>query len=261
MRLNAAYALACVQTDSPRALTALIPLLTDTDEHVRYSAQWSIAHIASALKPDQAPEAINELVVALRQAIKEIRPREHQERHLIAVQLALSRLEQMQPTKVVTVPVAVPSEESEEVARARAMTESMYDATDAVGRYQFVRRLSRMDIFPDSLRRLVLEKESRQADPSVLNYAIGRWGGRGRALLGDILQDRLQHGKLNEEDVTLLSEMTPTSVDQRQNMMRSRAITRGLSICAMPHSSRWDVLRCRTRFDGRMDGLDRRSCR
>ncbi len=176
MRLSAAYALGCVQTDSPRVLSALVPLLTDGDEHVRYSAQWSIAQIAKSLKPGHDANAVNELVASLRQAMKEMRPREHQDRHMVAIELALSRLEQMLPPKVVSVPTPLPLEEAEEVARARAMVESMYEATDAVGRYQFVRRLSNFEAYPDNIRRLLLEKESRQADSSVLIYSIERWG-------------------------------------------------------------------------------------
>lgn len=220
LRLSAAYALGCVQTDSPRVLSALVPLLTDPDEHVRYSAQWSIAQIAKSLKSDQDAEAVNELISSLRQAIKEIRPREHQERHMIAVELALSRLEQLLPAKVVSVPTPTSVHEAEEVVRARAMAESMYEATDAVGRYQFVRRLSNMDAYPDSVRRIVLEKESRQADPSVLRYAVERWGGRARSLLGEILRERLESGTLVEDDVTLLSEMTPATPTQRAHVLQ-----------------------------------------
>lgn len=220
MRLSAAYALGCVQVDSPRVLSALVPLLTDSDEHVRYSAQWSIAQIAKSLKSDQDALAVNELVSDLRQAMKEMRSREHQDRHVVAIELALSRLEQMMPPKVITLPAPPPVEETEEVARARAMVESMYEATDAVGRYQFVRRLSNFDAYPDGIRRLLLEKESRQADPSVLNYAVERWGARARSLLGDILQKRLESNSLNEDDVTLLSEMTPVTATQRGHVMQ-----------------------------------------
>ncbi len=151
-RVSAAYALGCVQVDSPRALTALLPLLTDSDEHVRYSAQWSIAQIAKSLTSQQDNEAVQTLTSTLRQASKEIRPREHQERHLIAIELALSRLEQLQPPKVITVTTPVPVQDPEELSRAKAMVESMYQATDAVGRFQFVRRLANINAYPDSLR-------------------------------------------------------------------------------------------------------------
>ncbi len=77
-----------------------------------------------------------------------------------------------------------------------------------------------MDAYPDSVRRIVLEKESRQADPSVMRYAVQRWGGRARSLLGDILHQRLESGSLVEDDVTLLSEMTPTTPTQRQHVMQ-----------------------------------------
>lgn len=220
MRLSAAYALGCVQTDSPRVLSALVPLLTDPDEHVRYSAQWSIAQIAKSLKSNQDEQAINELTTSLRQAIKEMRPREHQERHFIAVELALSRLEQLLPPKVITLPTFPPAEDAEEIARARAMTDNMYQAMDAVGRFQFVRRLSNMDAYPDTIRRLVLERESRQADPSVLEYAVQRWSGRARALLGEILHDRLQSGSLIEEDVTLLTELAPATPSARELVLQ-----------------------------------------
>ncbi len=223
LRLSAAYALGCVQTDSPRVLSALVPLLTDPDEHVRYSAQWSIAQIAKSLKSEQDAAAVNELVSSLRQAHKEMRVREHQERHSIAVELALARLEQMLPPKVISVPTPPPAHEAEEVVRARAMAESMYQATDAVGRYQFVRRLADLEAYPDTIRRIVLEKESRQADPSVLEYAVTKWGGRARTLLADILQTRIQSNSLVEEDVTLLSEMTPVDAAQREQLLQIAA--------------------------------------
>ncbi len=38
----------------------------------------------------------------------------------------------MLPPKVISVPTPPPAEEAEEVVRARAMAESMYEATDAV---------------------------------------------------------------------------------------------------------------------------------
>ena len=220
MRLSAAYALGCVQTDSPHVLSALVTLLSDRDEHVRYSAQWSIAQIAKSLKSDLTTEQVNELVSSLRQATKEMRPREHQERHLIAIELALSRLEQMLPPKVVSVPAAQSAQDVEEIARARAMAESMYQATDAAGRYCFIRRLSKLDAYPDSIRRIILEKESRQPDTSLLRYAVVRWGGRAHSLLAEILQSRFESAELNDDDASLLREMTPVTAEQRQLVMK-----------------------------------------
>ncbi len=220
LRVGAAYALGCVQTESVKVLSALVPLLADDDEHVRYSAQWSIAHIAKSLTADQTSEQVNELVSILRQAIKEMRLREHQERHKVAVELALSRLEQMMPTKVVTVPAPPSTEAAEEIQRTRAMAETMYEATDAVGRLQFVRRLADTQAYPDSIRRMILEKEARQPDPSVLLYALERWGGRGRVLLGEILHDRISNNSLRDEDATLLCEMTPATASDRQFVLQ-----------------------------------------
>ena len=56
-----------------------------------------------------------------------------------------------------------------------------------------------------------------------MRYAVDRWGGRARSLLGEILQSRLESGSLDEDDVTLLSEMTPTTPTQRQHVLQVAA--------------------------------------
>ena len=49
VRVYGAYALGRIGADSERTISLLAPLLGDTNEHVRYSAEWSISEVAKVI--------------------------------------------------------------------------------------------------------------------------------------------------------------------------------------------------------------------
>ncbi len=94
VRLYAAYALGEVSTDLPRALRSLVPVLGDKNEHVRYSAEWSIAKIARRVENAKALDAkqIASINKSLEGALARFAKQEHQPRHAQAVKSALESI-------------------------------------------------------------------------------------------------------------------------------------------------------------------------
>ncbi len=196
IRLTAAYALGCVQIDPSHVLKALVPCLADSDEHVRYSVQWSVARISQSLRPDMDESMAADLVPLLETAIKEITYREHQPRHLIAIEIALARVNQLvthvavvpAPVPAVVVPQNVINEDAERERKAAELATSAYTAADVTGRYQFLSKLSDTYVYPDSLRLIVLDYEVAQADDALLRFAVRVWGESAQSLFRQRLQ-------------------------------------------------------------------------
>src|SRR5262245_16130314 len=68
VRQKAAGALGRINQQSERTIQALVPLLRDSDDQVRYSAQWSLSQIAAELQsPRRALGTNNDSIIQLLQ--------------------------------------------------------------------------------------------------------------------------------------------------------------------------------------------------
>ena len=93
VRLYASYALGRIQADTERSLVLLIPLLADSNEHVRYSSEWSISEIARSISVrDITDKDVRNLSTVFESADRALARSAVQEQHVLAVQLALARL-------------------------------------------------------------------------------------------------------------------------------------------------------------------------
>ena len=251
VRLYASFALGRIEADTERSLILLIPLLADRDEHVRYSAEWSIAEIAKRISVREiTDEDARNLPPVFESAERELTKAPIQERNLQAVKLARTRLQshakQMvaprvepiaQPSLPDPLPAPVvaepkqPTAPSDQANTDRApidnleATLSLYKANDFVGRLQIVERMANGSEFDDSLRLAILKYEL-QNEPysSVATYAITRWQASAQQLLSQLfleLWNGIPQGKWNEEYAeALVSRLKPVDEWQMESLCK-----------------------------------------
>lgn len=255
VRLIAAYALGCVQNDGPKVLAALVSLLDDRDEHVRYSAAWSIARISKGLGEVSTPEVRRELIVVLEQSVKALERREHQPRHKVAIEIALGKLvhksredsvaeknhaldkvdveppASILPPVPIELPVAIesPAAINEPPAIANLVNElelakSVYRANDKFGRFQFIKRISDAEKYPDRLRELVLEMEAQevvteQAEAYILRYAVSAWGPIGQRILAEMIQRIPTDRAVTPVEAQLILHAIPTTPELKERLL------------------------------------------
>ncbi len=172
MRVAAAYALARVSTDGVAAIRALQPVLSDASEHVRYSAQWSVAKLASELSLDLDEAASKATVELLEKSLKDIRSYDHQTRHTTILESVITTLRSNLNTRSDTTKVALQNNAID----TDKLISGLYEPNDFISRLQIIRRLQDRATYPGTLRQKVLLFESSQIDTVLLDYAMSCWG-------------------------------------------------------------------------------------
>jgi esterase/lipase superfamily enzyme/HEAT repeat protein len=248
VRLYASFALGRIEADTERSLILLIPLLADRDEHVRYSAEWSIAEIAKRVSVREITDAdARNLPPVFESAERELSKAAIQDRNLQAVKLASTRLKshakqmvapKVGPTSQPSLPdplpmpgVPEPKPPTASIGQTGpAIAEktpadnldvplSLYNANDLVGRLQVVERMANSSEFDDSLRLAILKDElQNESYSSVATYAIARWHSSAQQLLSQLfseLWNGVPNGKWSEEYAESLVSRLKT-VDARQ---------------------------------------------
>ncbi len=203
VRVYGAYALGRVGADLQRTVSLLIPLLVDPNEHVRYSAEWSLAEISKRISSHEiTDEMANKLLDLFATLENQMVRGTFQVRHVEAVKLARIRLKSSL-SKIEPAPkLEVHKNEAPEAAKDRDSLEtsllvsmSLYEANDIAGRLLLVDRMANESGFDDSLRLAVLRHELHIRNSSVAPYALDRWQDTGKRLLEKLFD------QLNAEDL------------------------------------------------------------
>ncbi|MCY2983938.1 MAG: alpha/beta hydrolase [Planctomycetota bacterium] len=251
LRLYASLALGRIEADTERSLILLIPLLADRDDHVRYSAEWSIAEIAKRVSVRESiDEDARHLLPVFESAEYELAKGSVQERNLQAVKLARTRLQnhskqivapKVAPISQPSLPDPLPAPSVAEPKQPIApidpammdkapidnldATLSLYKANDFVGRLQIVERMANGSEFDNSLRLAILKYELQsESDSSVATYAIARWQSSAQQLLSQLfseLWDSDPKGKWNEKYAEgLISRLKPVETRQLESLCK-----------------------------------------
>ena len=205
LRLYASFALGRVEADTERTLIVLIPLLIDTDEHVRYSAEWSISEIAKSISSRElSNEDAHKLLRVFKSAESQMSRGAVQERHAMAVTLARIHLdnhiskpkETQAETQLTAVQVSPTVTVSSLPPDYMQVSMTLYRTNDIAGRLLIVDQMASITEFDDLMRFAVLKHELRSMDLRVASYAINRWQTNGQRLLSQLFSE------LNENDLS-----------------------------------------------------------
>ncbi len=212
VRLYSAYALAQVATDLPLALKSLVPLLSDKNEHARYSAEWSIAKLARLVENSQSLDTreVTSVSASLKAALARFAKQDHQPRHAQAVKSALETLDA--PGDDLTIQATgkkhAGEAEDEAIAATIASLQKQFAAADRVQALLLIESVRARHL---NQPRVVLEAAQcvlSSNDFVLLHYASSRWGESGHAAMKQILMS-LVDGQLPEWTPTLLSNVLP----------------------------------------------------
>ncbi len=244
VRLYASFALGRIEADKVETVSLLVPLLLDPDEHVRYSAEWSIAEVAKSASSHQYDEQVSRrLLGVFASAENQMARGAFQERHVLAVRLARSKLENQAksihefsstesspPPMMPTPNVSVISDNNLLVSM------SLYEANDLAGRLQIVDRMAKDSGFDNSLRLAVLKHELHSDDTRVADYAIAHWQTTGKRLLSTLFVE-LNESDLNAQyAIRVISGLAPIEshqLGQLCNLAQSTQLEADLRIATL----------------------------
>ena len=219
VRLYAGFALGRIEADTERSIAILTPMLRDADEHVRYSAEWSLAEIARSVSTRDIGEEDAVKLLGVFQTVEDQMSRgAFQERHVLAVKLVRTRLEPHPPK-------AEPKGDLPPVVSDRGPTTSslsvslsLYQANDIAGRLQIVDRMVGDSEFDDALRLAILEHELQSEDSKIAIYAIVRWKSAGQRLLGQLFRAVKESEIDKPYPQAILQLLTPTEPSQLESI-------------------------------------------
>lgn len=213
VRLYSAYALGEVATDLPRTLKALVPVLADKNEHVRYSAEWSIAKIARRIESSQLfdTKQVGSVITSLEATLARFAKQDHQPRHAQAVRAALEALAEVR-------------ELSSKNAASTKIAAAVPDAATATT----IARLQKQFSVADRVQTLLLIESVRanylnqpevlleatysvlaKNDYYLLEIASDCWGDSGRSAMKKVLM-RLVDDQLPAWTQILLANIEPS---------------------------------------------------
>lgn len=210
VRLYSAYALGEVATDLPRALKSLVPILADKNEHVRYSAEWSIAKMARRVEGSPSFEATQQksVTASLEAALARFAKQDHQPRHAQAITSALESLANAaeQPSGDATAKKAESADAAKLAVIARIKKQfAIADRVQALLLVDSVRanNLNQTDVLLEAMYSVLARN-----DYDLLEFALNRWGDNGRSAMKKILLS-LADDQLPAWTQTLLLNVTP----------------------------------------------------
>jgi len=237
VRVYAAYALARVGAQTDLSVTSLTSLLDDSDEHVRYSAEWSIAEIAKTVTSDRFSEDQRaQSRGAFETAENRMADKSIQPRHLNSVRLALTRLDpklnrpsveasakSVEETSdtIVSPPRAEPSvaEPATSTPNLQAAA-ALFSANELTARLTLVHRISNESAFSDELRTAVLEHELRYGDSRVATYAANVWTSRAQRILLQLLTDLSEDDLQTQYAERILECFSPESFSDTDRLVK-----------------------------------------
>ena len=217
IRLYATFALGRIEADTERTLSLLVPLLTDPDEHVRYSSEWSISEIAKTVSSrEMMAEQSIKLLGVFALAENQMSRGSFQERHILNVKTALKRLENHASKPVENHSKDGPQPELPLAVTAPSIAPnnllvsiSLYDANDVAGRMQLVDRMTDDSAFDDQFRLAILKMELQREQSHVATYAISRWNSTGQRLVSQLFSEVKESEWNTHYAIRIIQELTP----------------------------------------------------
>lgn len=228
VRVYAAFALGRVGGNHVRTISLLSPLLIDPDEHVRYSAEWSLAEVAKVIASLEITDEMASKLLGLFRSIEvQMLSGTFQERHVIAVKLARIRLESRAGSneaapKVATksVEVAPISKEGPTLETNMLVSISLYEAIDIVGRLALVDRMTSEKVFDDKLRLGVLKHELQGQDLNVVSYALVRWQSKGSLMMAQLFDELTDADLSSTYGENVVRSLVPTDLRQWEKLCK-----------------------------------------
>ena len=235
VRLYAGFALGRIEAEPERSVTLLTPLLADSDEHVRYSAEWSIAVIARSVSNRELSEEDARRLFRVFETVEgQMLRGAFQERHLLAVKLARTRLEsrelkpidsairpepilpKVEPKRDLPPVVSQPTIPTQNLSVSLAL----YRTNDVAGRLQIVDRMTDGPDFDDALRLAVLEVELESTESNVAFYAVKRWKAVGQRLISSLF-DSISEAELEKPvSLSIVRLLTPSQPLQIESLCK-----------------------------------------
>ncbi len=212
VRLYSAYAIAEVATDLPRALKALVPVLADRNEHVRYSAEWSIAKVSRRIEDTQPLEAnqLTLVTISLEAVLARFAKQDHQPRHARAVRSALESIASVKEREKSSKIAATTKADAPDAAMVAAIArlQKQFAVADRVQALLLVESVRANHLnHPDVLLEAMYSVLSKN-DFYLLEFASHRWGESGHSAVKKILL-KLVDSPMPIWTPTLLSNVIP----------------------------------------------------
>ncbi len=211
VRLYCSYALAEVTNDLPRTLKALVQVLADRNEHVRYSAEWSIAKLARSIEADASPSAPQLLAIqsALEATLVRFAKQDHQPRHAQAVRTALDAIDAVRAQHAdASTTERSNKEASAAIAAIIANFQKQFAAGDRVQRLHLIETVRTLHLTQPEVLLQSLASILAVDDPALMRFAEMRWSDSGRAAMKQMLLE-LKDDQLPGWTPTLLSFVVP----------------------------------------------------
>ncbi len=210
VRLYCAYALAEVTNDFPRTLKALVQILVDRNEHVRYSAEWSIAKLARSIENETWSETqLSTMQSALEATLSRFSKQDHQPRHAQAVRAALDTIAVLR-SQDARLSTAEKSNQEAVAAMAAIIPklQKQFAAGDRVQRLQLIESMRTLHLHQPQILAHALASILAVDDPSLMQFATLRWGDAGHAVMKQTLLE-LKDDQLPGWTPTLISFVQP----------------------------------------------------
>ena len=215
VRLYCSYALAEVSLDYPRTVKALLPVLADKNEHVRYSAEWSIAKLARTVENDAITNdsQLASLQSSFEAALSRLAKQDHQPRHAQAIQSALDSIVALRSKVTDAVAGNQRSKaEAEALAATIATLQKQLAAGDRVQRLLLIESIRTQHLQKPEVVFQSLASILSADDPALVQFAATRWNEAGHTAMKRMLLE-IQDDQLPAWISTLLSNIAP---DDRQ---------------------------------------------
>ncbi len=225
VRLYCAYALAEVTSDAPRTLKALTTVLTDKNEHVRYSAEWSIAKIARSIDAQTplTPVQLDSVRNSLEATLSRFSKQEHQPRHAIAIRNTLETL----AARSATIATSSSQLKAELELKAKrdaiiALFAKQFHVGDRVQRLQLIEEVRAEHLDDAEITNEAMHCVLATGDYILLEFAISRWGDAGRSCAKKILL-AVEDDKLPSWTTTLLTQIESSDRQLFERLLASQS--------------------------------------
>ncbi len=192
VRLYCSYALAEVTNYCPRTVKALLPVLSDKNEHVRYSAEWSIAKLARTVGREDAlsENQLGSLQSSFEAALTRLAKQDHQPRHAQAIQAAIDTVAELRTsTATMGAAEAREKERANELAKTAAELQKQFAIGDRVQRLQLIERVRTKHLHQPKIVTQSLANILAADDRILVHFAAMRWGETGAAAMKQALLD------------------------------------------------------------------------
>lgn len=246
VRLNTIHALGVIGGRPLPSAEHLLPLLDDDNEHVRYTAEWALARLATLPVPR---EDLRRQIVVFRQAVESVQSREHHQRHRLVVEDALQqwsdvveaeeaerrRQEAEARRRELANQRALEAQRAQEAQRAldlkkaalQRLTQS-FDVSNTADQLRIIDQLAtlRDDHLQTAIQEArvnVLKQAILRSETFSVHFAIRRWGEQGQQAIQTIFDSLPADVELADWTSEVLAECTPRDREDVHKLIRIAA--------------------------------------